>query len=394
VPQYVMKKIPLNSLVVLIDVAAKDIAAKFPDHEFVSIERVQDRLTGGSDRPDLRSLFMREVEHEVNTKLSLGERVVVDIPDLRRDVRMSLARIAVNKGMSVFYIVDDLNIRRDLVRGDKLADVIDIKRDVFEAIVPLEDDNLFKQVIARGYEGITVVPDIHGSLNTMLNAIRWAYRRNNFLLFLGDLLDYGLESLETVEEAYRLVTRGEAEVINGNHEKKIYRWITQRDGASHIKLSEANKVTTQRIEALSATDMERWTSRFKALYNMSRNHRIAENFAFTHGAIHHDIWRTTAKRVSGKFEEMCLFGEVDNEVQRRADGFPNRIYRWVDKLPKDHIAIVGHDIRSTNLPLIQQGASGGQAIFLDTGCSKSGHLSTVDIRFVDGIAKVSNFNAF
>lgn len=389
-----MKKIPLNSLVVLVDVDAKAVAAQFPEHEFVSIERVQSRLTGESDRPDLRSLFMREIEHEVATKLSLGERVVVDIPDLRREVRISLARLANSKGMNVFYIVDDLQIRRDMVRGDKLADVIDIKRDRFEVVLPLDDTDLFKQVIARGYEGITVVPDVHGSLNAMLNAIRWAHRRNNFLLFLGDLLDYGLESLETIEEAYRLVTRGEAEVINGNHEKKIYRWVTQRDSSSHIKLSEANKVTTQRIETLSESDRERWTSRFRALYNMSRNHRVAGNFAFTHGAIHPDIWQHTARRVSGKFEEMCLFGEVDNEMQRRADGYPNRVYRWVDKLPNGHTAIVGHDIRSTNLPLIQQGANGGQAIFLDTGCSKSGHLSTLDIRIVDGVAKIGNFNSF
>jgi protein phosphatase len=351
-------------------------------------------LTGGNERPDLRSLFMHEVEHEVVTKLMLGERVVVDIPDLRRDARMNLARIAISKGMGVFYIVDDLNVRRDLARGDKLAEVIDIKKDSFTAILPLDDSDLFTQVIQRGYEGITVVPDVHGALHTMLNAIRWAHCRNNFLLFLGDLLDYGVDSLETIDEAYRLVVRGEAEVINGNHEKKIYRWITQRDGASHIKLSEANKVTTSRIEALGEGEMERWTSRFRALYNMSRNHRIARNFAFTHGAVHPDIWRVTDKRVSGKFEEMCLFGEVDNEIQRRADGYPNRVYRWVDKLPNDHIAIVGHDIRSTDIPLIHQGTNGGLAIFLDTGCSKSGHLSTVDIRFVDGVAKVGNFNSF
>jgi|SRR5476651_397556 len=389
-----MKKIPLNSLVVLIDIDTKDIMGKFPDHEFVSLERVQARLTGGNERPDLRSLFMHEVEHEVVTKLMLGERVVVDIPDLRRDARMNLARIAISKGMGVFYIVDDLNVRRDLARGDKLAEVIDIKKDSFTAILPLDDSDLFTQVIQRGYEGITVVPDVHGALHTMLNAIRWAHCRNNFLLFLGDLLDYGVDSLETIDEAYRLVVRGEAEVINGNHEKKIYRWITQRDGASHIKLSEANKVTTSRIEALGEGEMERWTSRFRALYNMSRNHRIARNFAFTHGAVHPDIWRVTDKRVSGKFEEMCLFGEVDNEIQRRADGYPNRVYRWVDKLPNDHIAIVGHDIRSTDIPLIHQGTNGGLAIFLDTGCSKSGHLSTVDIRFVDGVAKVGNFNSF
>jgi protein phosphatase len=387
-----MKKIPLNSLVVLVDANTADITAKFPSHELVSIERVQERMTGPGDRPDLRALFMRELEHEVATKLMLGERVVVDVPDLRRDTRLALARIAANKGMNVFYLVDDLNVRKDLKQGDKVADVIDIKRDSFEVILPLDNSDLFAQVIARGYEGITVVPDVHGQLNAFLNVIRWAQRRNHFIQLTGDLLDYGRDSLETIEEAYRLVVRGEAELIMGNHEKKIYRWVTQPEG--NIKLSEGNKMTTNRIESLSESEREKWTSRFKGLVNMSRNHRIAQNFIFTHGAVHPDIWTNTEKRVSGKFEEMCLFGEVDNTSPRRQDGFPNRIYNWVDKLPQNSVAIVGHDIRSTEMPLVHHGKLGGQAIFLDTGCGKHGHLSTLDIRFVDGKPKVENFNKF
>jgi protein phosphatase len=286
-------------------------------------------------------------------------------------------------------------VRKDLKQGDKIADVIDIKRDQFEVIIPYDNSDLFAQIIARGYEGITVVPDVHGQLNPLLNVIRWAQRRNNFILFTGDLIDYGKDSLEASEEAYRLVIRGEAEMIQGNHEKKIYRWIMQRDGGgSHIKLSEGNKMTTNRIEAMSEAEAEKWTSRFKALVNMSRNHRIAQNFVFTHGAVHPDIWANTDKRVTGKFEEMCLFGEVDNTSPRRQDGFPNRVYNWVDLLPMNSVAIVGHDIRSTEIPLVHQGKLGGQAIFLDTGCGKHGHLSTVDIRFVDGTPKVENFNKF
>lgn len=388
-----MKKIPLNSLVILVDAHTTDVTSQFPAHEFASIEQVQNRLIGGEERPDLRNLFMREVEHEVMTKLTLGQRVVVDIPDLRRESRMALARNAVNRGMTVFYLVNDLNVRKDLVRGDKMADVIDVKQAKLDIVMPLDNSDLFTQVMKRGYDGITVVPDVHGSLNSMLNAISWAQRRNNFLLFLGDVLDYGRDSLETTDEVYRLVTRGEAEFIIGNHEKKIYRWVTQREGSSHIKLSEANKVTTSRIEALGESEMERWTNRFRALYNMSRNHRIAQNFAFTHGAVHHDIWQVTDQRVSGKLEEMCLFGEVDNDAPRRQDGYPNRVYNWVDRLPNDHVAVVGHDIRSTAFPLVHRGAKGGQAIFLDTGCSKSGHLSTMDIRFVNGVVKIENFNS-
>lgn len=390
-----MKKIPLNSLVFLVDANTDRVRNQFPSHEIVSIELVQSLLTGADERPDLRGKFLKEVENLTATKLSLGERVVIDIPDLRRDDRLSIAKVATSRGINVVYLVDDLNVRKDMKSGDRIADVVDVSRDTYEVIKAYDNTDLFEQIVARGYDGITVVPDVHGQLNALLNVIRWAQRRNNFILCTGDVLDYGKDSLETVDEMYRLVIRGEAEMIIGNHEKKIYRWISQRGtGQSYIKLSEGNKMTTNRFEELSQPEADRWASRFKALYNMSRNHRVSQNFVFTHGAVHPDIWGVTEKRVVGRLEEFCLFGEVDNTVAKRSDGFPNRVYNWVDKLPNNSVAIVGHDIRSTDVPLIHQGKMGGQAIFLDTGCGKHGHLSTLDIRFVGGVPKVENFNKF
>lgn len=390
----IMKKIALNSLVFLID-TNDDIKEQFPSHEIVSIDLVQEMLTGTNERQDLRSLFLKEVEHLVSTKLLLGERVVVDIPDLRRDDRLNFAKIATSKGMNVIYLVDDLTIRKDMMNGDRIAEVIDTKRDSFEIVQMLDNTDLFTQVREKGYDGVTVVPDIHGQMNAFLNVIRWAQRRNNFILSIGDVLDYGKDSLETIEEMYRLVVRGEAEMIVGNHEKKIYRWVTQKEtGHITLKLSDGNRMTTDRIDALSFHDREKWVSRFKALYHMSRNHRVAKNFVFTHGAVHTELWKVSDKRVTGALEDLCLYGEVDMKSPKRHDGFPNRTYGWVDRLPDGTVAVVGHDIRSTDNPLIHKSPNGGTAIFLDTGCGKHGHLSTLDIRFVDGSPKVENFNKF
>ena len=112
---------------------------------------------------------------------------------------------------------------------------------------------------------------------------------------------------------------------------------------------------------------------------------------FTHGAAHQDLFNMTAKRLPSTLEAMCLFGETDNSV-KRTDNYPNRVYNWVDRLTEGQTAIVGHDIRSNFEPFVQVGALGGTAIFMDTGCSKGGHLSTVDLRFTDTKTKVGNFN--
>lgn len=387
-----MKKIPLNSLIFLIDVEADQVTHLFDAHEIMSVESVQGMLVGNAARPDLRGLIQNELERTVFLRLSLGQRVVIDAPDLKREHRVNMARTAINRGFNVFYLVDDLNIRRDLVRGDRLAEVFDLNRSSAQVVKPLPDENLFAELQRRGFQGITVVPDIHGMMNPLRNAISWAKSRNNFLLFLGDLIDYGIDTLAVVEEVYQLVVRGEAEALMGNHERKIFKYLAQKDkGTSHMRISEGNKVTINRVEELSKFDHDRWVSRFKSLVNMMRNHRVSDNFIFAHGAVLPDMWETTDMRLNGKLEDTTLYGEVDDSI-KKPDGFPNRVYNWVDLLKKDQVALVGHDIRSDFEPLTQQSILGGKAIFLDTGCGKGGHLSTLDIRFHGNNVRIENFN--
>lgn len=387
-----MKKIPLNSLIFLIDVTPQDVP-DFADYEILSLENVKRSLVGDSERPDLRRMVQDEFERMIALKLSLGQRVVVDAPDMSRDSRVAIAKTMVNKGFNAFYFVDDLNIRRDLVRGDRVAEVVDLIRSPAEILKPLPDTNFFGELQRRGYDGITVVADIHGMMNPLQNAISWARSRNHFLLFLGDLLDYGIDTLEVIEEVYRLVVRGEAEALMGNHERKIFRYLAQveKSGSSRIRLSSGNKVTTDRIEALSQFDHDRWVSRFRALVNLMRNHRVCDNFIFAHGAVMPEMWNHNGMRLPSDLEDITLYGEIDDSV-KRLDGFPNRVYNWVDLLGPDQTAIVGHDIRSKFEPLQATGNQGGKAVFLDTGCGKTGHLSTLDIRFTSTGAKVVNFN--
>jgi hypothetical protein len=288
--------------------------------------------------------------------------------------------------------VDDLRIRRDLLKGDRVAEAVDLVSPM-HVVQPLPDENLFTHLQERGYDGVTVVADIHGMMNPLRNAVSWAKSRNHFLLFLGDLIDYGIDTLQVVEEVYQLVARGEAEALMGNHERKIFRYLNQieKSGASHVRLSEGNRVTINRIGSLSKFDHERWVSRFKSLVNMMRNHRVSHDFIFAHGAVLPDLWEITDARLQGALEEITLFGEVDDTV-KRADGFPNRVYNWVGLLKANQTAIVGHDIRSDFKPLVQDNENGGKAIFLDTGCGKGGHLSTLDIRFSGSNFRVENFN--
>ena len=107
-------------------------------------------------------------------------------------------------------------------------------------------------------------------------------------------------------------------------------------------------------------------------------------FLFVHGAAHHSIWGDTLFRVEDESKRMAMamFGETTGKTD--ADGFPERLYDWVDTVPARHTAVVGHAVLSTDAPVTKTNDKGGKAIFLDTGSSKDvdgvqGHLSWMDL---------------
>ena len=67
------------------------------------------------------------------------------------------------------------------------------------------------------------------------------------------------------------------------------------------------------------------------------------------------------------------------ESQKNSMGMPIRSQEWVKEIPAGVMAIVGHQILSTEKPVIKVNAIGGKAMFLDTGAGKGGKLSYYDI---------------
>lgn len=73
-----------------------------------------------------------------------------------------------------------------------------------------------------------------------------------------------------------------------------------------------------------------------------------------------------------------IVGETNGEVYD--DGYPVRLYNWIDEVPMGKTVIVGHDkmpIYNINItaPMIVTNKNGGRTVFMDTGCGKGGYLS-------------------
>jgi protein phosphatase len=354
----------------------------FPRHEVIDPTEVQKDLIG--DAPphwSLSDLIFAEVQRRMAIKLRIGQRVVIVGESLDRGQRARLTSAAAQVGVPIFYVTDG-GTDTEASRGDGVADVIDLRLHDVHAVQPLPEDPL--EAIQSNWSGITVVGDVHGMYQSLLDVIKWARDRNHFMLFLGDILDYGASTLEVGDEVYRLVMRGEAELVVGNHERKIMRWA---DG-QRVRLSNGNRVTTNALSALGDTAKSRWLGRFRGLYSRSRLFRQIGDVIFVHGAAHSALW--DEGQIDRTVENAAFFGEIDDHLSKPDQ--PVRSYRWVDSIPAGKTVMVGHDIRSMMSPYVCTNENGGRAVFLDTGSGKGGHLSTADFRFTENGLHHLNYN--
>jgi predicted kinase len=420
-----MKKIPLHSLVIMVGPAngGKTYWAnqKFSSYEILGSEEIRFEILGDYQRLDINDIVFKEIHRRTQMKLELGERVVVDATNLRKKDRLGLADIALRVGVPIFYVVCNQELdnklqssktswragatgaitkhdqifranERDIIRGDHVANVIDTRQEDFDVVEKLTNFQLKEAIEAKGYRGVMVVGDVHGMVEPLKNATEWATQRNLFCVFLGDVVDYGPNSLDCVDHVYNIVTRGRGICLIGNHERKIERWLEQvRFNDVRVRLSDGNKVTTNAIESLSLDARRKFEVKFKSLMGFSRHHWIIGETLFTHGAAEPEMFSINSPRLHGRFETMALFGEVDNNAPPRADGYPTRIYEWVDRIPQGKRVMVGHDIRNTFKPLVVQGAMGGEAYFMDTGSGKGGRLTSADILFEGDKLSIKNF---
>ena len=343
-----MMRIPLHCLIL-----AKE-SAGFAAHECLSLRTILQDLVGDAERRDLHGISYLEMRHRVELKLSLGERVVVLTDGLSHADMTDLAERADKQGAHVMRVAAD-------------------------RIEPIRPPTLAR--LRAEFHGVTVIGDIHGDLKQLQDALEWARSRHHFAWLLGDIIDYGGETLGCAEAAYHAVTHGHAGLILGNHERKIARWLDQK----HIRVSDGNRVTIEALGQLKSDDRRRWIGRFRALLAHANLMTQMAEVTLIHAAVHPSLW--TAQADQAAIEQYGLYG------QGEINGKYHRVHHWVHEVPAGQMVLVGHNVISP-LPLVITGRKGGQVVFLDTGCGKGGHLSTADLRFTEDGLRLECFNSY
>lgn len=87
----------------------------------------------------------------------------------------------------------------------------------------MTENNILHEVVEnRNDRRILVVGDIHGQIEALEEALSYARftpEDGDFLIMLGDLIDRGYGSKETLDFAIELVESGHGIVLRGNHEQ-------------------------------------------------------------------------------------------------------------------------------------------------------------------------------
>lgn len=246
--------------------------------------------------------------------------------------------------------------------------------------------------IKNNFDGILVFGDIHSDYESLMRSHKFAESHNYFFMSLGDLVDRGPFPFETISHMSAFVKAKRAGVTIGNHDDKFCRFQkgSKVSFSADAKRTLADVGPERQEEFLQMYVDLMETPEFSGLYH------VFDDIILVHAASHPCMWNSEIK-CGNEGRSRALYGEVNNESD--SDGFPVRLYSWVDEIPMGKTVVVGHDrapIHNVRIiePLIKTNINGGKAIFIDTGCGKGGFLSGMIIIHDNGRFKFDRFIDF
>ncbi|MGZ8176520.1 polynucleotide kinase-phosphatase [Williamsia sp. SKLECPSW1] len=284
---------------------------------------------------------------ESRTDRDLSPRVVTRQHDqLRRSLR-SLKR----EGFRTVHVldgveaIDDASITRTRLFNDRRDDhgPFDIVGDVHGCREELED-----LLVRLGY---TIVRDGSGRA---VDAVHPDSRR---VLFVGDLVDRGPDSVGVLRLAMGMVGAGHALCVTGNHEAKLVRALGRRD----VTRSHGLQETLDQL-AVEGDDV---TEQVRAFCDALVAHYVLDDGRLV--VAHAGLPEKYHGRASGRVRAFALYGDTSGETDEF--GLPVR-YPWAQDYRGSAVVVYGH----TPVPEVEWV---NNTLCVDTGCVFGGSLSAL-----------------
>jgi len=114
-----------------------------------------------------------------------------------------------------------------------------------KVIKPEELDTIWmRQVDFSSYDKVVHVGDIHGCYTALMEYFKDGLDDNTMYIFVGDLIDRGIENVEVVNWFTQIINKKNVLVLEGNHERWL--WIYAHGGVGRSK--EFELVTRKQLE--------------------------------------------------------------------------------------------------------------------------------------------------
>lgn len=242
----------------------------------------------------------------------------------------------------------------------------------------------------RRFSGIRWFGDLHGT-GAVHDAVAEALEANLAIGFIGDLTDQDASDHDPTNDSAAVLrllaeldAQGRALLVPGNHCFKLLRyllkWNEGRGNERKLQLTHGLDSTVERI--MAAPDREELVANTIRILSAAPLWRNLGRYLFVHAGAAPRMFDHPAPSAEDALDlkgdglvHRALFGQTDGT--RDADGYPVRLYGWLETIPAGRTVVIGHD-RCESI-LRETSPRGGHLIRLDTGAGKGGYLSWLDL---------------
>lgn len=380
-----MIRLKQKTLVLLVGPIASGkstFAEQYLEH-IVSADTFHGIISGDENNQDVSKEAFELLYKVIDLKMSLGFPVVVDNLNIRPKYRRELYKIA-----------DKYNYDKTAIVFDNLSEEVCVERNKNRSrVVPeevvrqkykdfeqnkhfLQEEGLHQIIFAKdiidkveffntenNYEDIeefAVIGDVHGCLDELRELINkiWDKYPGRKLVFVGDLVDRGPNSIGSLTEVFHYIGNGRGFCVIGNHENKFLRWL------------KGNKVKVANGLQKTINDLDMGTYDLKESI-IEELEEFPYYLVFDHGkvVVSHagiDDWMI-GKTLTKEIKSRCIYGKVDGFQE---DGYPNRLDFAAQRqiTESSPLIIHGHTV-------VDKVEEINKVICVDTGCVVGGELS-------------------
>ena len=363
----------------------------------------ENSLTATSDAFDV-------VRYIATKRLKNKKLTVIDATNVRKEDRRQFLQLAREYHCLAVAIVLDLPEEvcheRNKLRADRqfgLHVVRNQKRNLKRSLKGLQREGLryvHKLSTVEDVDAVTIerqrlwtdkcdehgpfdiIGDVHGccdELETLLEKLGYVFDTDDAksysriykhpegrqIIFVGDLIDRGPRSIDSIGLVKNMVELGSAFCMPGNHDVKLVRYLRGKN----VKLVNGLETTAAEFEALAETisveEMESYKSDIASFLDGLVSHAVFDKGDLV--VAHAGLKESMQGRASGAVRSFALFGDTTGELDEY--GLPVR-QNWAADYRGEAFVVYGHTPVFEAMWL-------NNTVNIDTGCVFGGKLTAL-----------------